>query len=58
MLGPNQWPELDGMRQTVNRYYDAIYVQSAIFSDCYFRYVRYVTAETVESCDASASSWG
>jgi len=23
MLGPNQWPELDGMRQTVNRYYDA-----------------------------------
>jgi isopenicillin N synthase-like dioxygenase len=24
MLGPNQWPELPGMKQMVNRYYDAV----------------------------------
>jgi isopenicillin N synthase-like dioxygenase len=24
MLGPNQWPDLPGMKETVNRYYDAV----------------------------------
>ena len=50
MLGPNQWPPLPGMKETVNAYYDATITFGKVL-------LRGFAAALGEPADAVLTTW-